>query len=182
LKDRHIDVIVSSDLLRARQTAEIISKEIGVPIIFEEKFRERNYGVLEGLHEPEWKVIAPTLRTDYNFRPENGENFDDLEHRIREAFFSHRERHANKVIALVAHRGTLRMIFKILRNWNPDQYLADLGAPNGMPFEMEVGEPCATCGSDLYEDPRALEEMMAQRKLEGALIDAAAKSSTPNHE
>ncbi len=182
LKDKHVDVILSSDLLRARQTAEIIAKEIGAPIIFEEKFRERNYGALEGMHEPEWKLVAPTLRTDYTFRPEGGENFADLEHRIREAFFAHREQHANKVVALVAHRGTLRMIFKILRGWTHDQAMAYLGAPNGMPFEMEVGEPCEACGNDLYEDPKALAELIAQREREGALFDKTAQSSSSTHE
>lgn len=50
-KDLRIDCIVSSPLLRARQTAEIIADGIGYPkakIIYSNLFSERDYGDLQG--------------------------------------------------------------------------------------------------------------------------------------
>lgn len=50
-KDLAIDLIVSSPLGRARQTAEIIAGEIGYPkkkIVFSDLLKERSWGDLEG--------------------------------------------------------------------------------------------------------------------------------------
>ena len=50
-KKLHIDLVVSSPLKRARDTAKIIAKEIGYPeeaIVLDEQFIERHFGVLEG--------------------------------------------------------------------------------------------------------------------------------------
>ena len=44
-----LDVVVSSPLRRARQTAEIICSSGSVKPIVNEAFRERNVGVFEGL-------------------------------------------------------------------------------------------------------------------------------------
>ena len=44
-----VSAIYSSDLLRAVQSAEPLSKLIGVPIVKTPAFRERHVGVLEGL-------------------------------------------------------------------------------------------------------------------------------------
>lgn len=40
--------IVSSDLLRTRQTAEVIADALGVPVELERGLREKSYGVAEG--------------------------------------------------------------------------------------------------------------------------------------
>ncbi|GIP35473.1 histidine phosphatase family protein [Paenibacillus sp. J2TS4] len=47
------DVIISSDLLRARQTAEIISSYMGKPIKFDQRLREISRGQIEGTIEEE---------------------------------------------------------------------------------------------------------------------------------
>mgnify|MGYP003587790758 FL=1 len=43
-----LHLIVSSDLVRARQTADIINKALNVPIFISESLRERSLGSLEG--------------------------------------------------------------------------------------------------------------------------------------
>ena len=45
-----IDKIFSSDLLRARETAEIINEKIGAKIEYDKRLREVNYGNYEGIH------------------------------------------------------------------------------------------------------------------------------------
>ena len=46
--DLDIDLIVSSDLIRAKETAQIISNYIRKPIIYNSLLRERSLGKLEG--------------------------------------------------------------------------------------------------------------------------------------
>ncbi|GAA0603812.1 phosphatase PhoE [Virgibacillus siamensis] len=47
------DVVYASDLLRAKQTAEIIVKKIGVPLHLDPRLRERSGGLIEGTTEEE---------------------------------------------------------------------------------------------------------------------------------
>jgi len=48
LKDIHFDAVFSSDLLRAKRTAEVIAKEKALTIATSEALRERFYGIHEG--------------------------------------------------------------------------------------------------------------------------------------
>lgn len=49
LRPHRLDVIVSSDLWRARQTAQIVAEALQVPLIIEAGLRETNVGAAEGL-------------------------------------------------------------------------------------------------------------------------------------
>ena len=49
LKDVAIQVVVSSDLVRARSTAEIIARAAGVGVSIEPALRERDVGLCSGL-------------------------------------------------------------------------------------------------------------------------------------
>ena len=48
LSEQKIDLIISSPLQRALQTAKVIAKKQNVPIIIDELLRERDYGEFEG--------------------------------------------------------------------------------------------------------------------------------------
>ena len=52
----HIDVFVSSDLRRARQTCEIIAEPHGKPVVTTPLLRERDWGSFTGLFIPDLKV------------------------------------------------------------------------------------------------------------------------------
>jgi len=73
--------IVSSDLLRARQTAEIIGEHLGTTVTLDSGFRELSYGVAEGRPKA-WldKRIVPT--------PAKGSRLD---HRVCEGAESRRD-------------------------------------------------------------------------------------------
>ena len=49
IADEKIDLIITSPLIRARETAEIINKRFNVPIIEDDRIKERNYGQCEGI-------------------------------------------------------------------------------------------------------------------------------------
>jgi probable phosphoglycerate mutase len=44
-----IDVVVASQLIRARKTAEIVAERIGKPLQFDDELMERHFGRFEGL-------------------------------------------------------------------------------------------------------------------------------------
>lgn len=59
--EENLDIIVSSDLLRAKQSAEILAAELKLPIIYSEYHRERNHDALEGMTENEINNKFPNL-------------------------------------------------------------------------------------------------------------------------
>lgn len=65
LSDKKIKLIVSSDLLRAKQTAEIVAEELKVPVKFDARLREVDYGILNGLYALEREEICPDYRKSY---------------------------------------------------------------------------------------------------------------------
>ena len=60
LRAEGIRAIASSDLSRARETAEIVARELGLgPVTLEHAFRERAYGIFEGLTREECMTRYP---------------------------------------------------------------------------------------------------------------------------
>ena len=49
LLDTNLDLIISSPLMRAKQTVKIINRDRNIPITYDERIIERNFGEFEGL-------------------------------------------------------------------------------------------------------------------------------------
>jgi broad specificity phosphatase PhoE len=64
VKNMKIDVLISSPLKRAYKTAEIIAKTIDLPIITMPDFRERAYGIIEGVKKSDIKTEYPQYVTE----------------------------------------------------------------------------------------------------------------------
>lgn len=68
-KDLNIDLIVSSDLIRAKETAQIISNYIKKPIIYNSLLRERSLAKLEGRpKENNININLFDIENDYDFK------------------------------------------------------------------------------------------------------------------
>jgi broad specificity phosphatase PhoE len=86
LKDKNIEKIYSSDLSRARETAEIINRDLNVELILTKKLRELDMGNWEGKSFIELQkisnfsnwVTAPTTFDSIR----GGETLQDLKNRI----------------------------------------------------------------------------------------------------
>ena len=111
----HIDAIYSSDLRRARTTAEIIRDKFGVELHLTKKLREASYGRWEGRSFEELAMAHPNeFKTFFldpdKFTPEGGEKFSDVQGRAMEALYEIVRAHHNQTIAAVTHGGVLRTI------------------------------------------------------------------------
>ncbi|MGN8887103.1 histidine phosphatase family protein [Blautia sp. HCP28S3_G10] len=93
LKNVHFDVCFTSPLQRARQTAELILREQkdNVPVITDDRIREINFGVLEGMvcRDKDGNYLNEDMKTFFTDplhfkRPEDGENISDVIQRTRE--------------------------------------------------------------------------------------------------
>ncbi len=112
LAQERIDVIYSSDLLRAVQTAEPLANLLYLEINKTTAFRERNVGVLEGLTFPESKRQFPKdyyalINRNINHVITEGESYRQLLKRgtnaLKEIFYIHK----GKRIAVFSHTGAI---------------------------------------------------------------------------
>lgn len=106
--------IVSSNLSRAVATAEILSDATGVPVEIDERLREMNFGVREGLTARQaWDSYPDEMRawvTGDDIRMPGGETYREAGHRFAEAL---REIAADldqqRPAVIVAHGAVLRV-------------------------------------------------------------------------
>ena len=77
-----IDHIVTSDLVRARMTAEAVQRSTGAPLELEPLLQERNFGDVRGTPYSELDVdlFGP------DFHPPNGESWAQFDERVALAF------------------------------------------------------------------------------------------------
>lgn len=104
------DCIVSSDLIRAVDTAIPIAKKYSLELQEFKDFRELNHGDYEGLSfeeiaERNQKDIDKICRNSKYFNFPNGENYDELYQRARKRLDILLEDYNN--IILVGHYGTI---------------------------------------------------------------------------
>ncbi len=125
ISDLPIDLIITSDLLRSKETAEIINEKLQLPLTLDKKIRERCFGDLEGKTITECQAgVEKALKENLNLIEEdtgylkstNGETYEEFRLRILEAINTHLNNNPNKNILFSSHCGmyeTLhRTIFK----------------------------------------------------------------------
>lgn len=112
------DVLLSSDLERARQTAAPLAHAWGLAVQPEPGVREQAFGVLEGLDFPTIQREHPQLwaqwirhRADYAL-PGGGESQRAFFARITTAVQALAARHAGQRVAVVTHGGVLDMLWR----------------------------------------------------------------------
>lgn len=125
LKDFGITTIVSSPMLRAKQTAETVGNRLGiVPIKVHQELRERNYGQDEGRMISGLKAEARARGTLYFLEtPPAGEANSDFEERVTRAFDGIIEQHSGEKILIVSHSGVIKHIIRRLLNMSLSEIL-----------------------------------------------------------
>jgi len=143
LAAEHIDLVVSSDLGRARQTAEAIVRARhadgsggATALRTDPQLRERCYGGFEGLLYSEIAARFPREFAAWQARNVNatlpsgrnvGETFRQFYDRATAAILGHAARHPGRTLALVAHGGVLECAYR-----------AALGLPLETPRDFKV--------------------------------------------
>ncbi|MCE7739003.1 MAG: histidine phosphatase family protein [Candidatus Heimdallarchaeota archaeon] len=112
LKDKGIQLIYSSDLVRAVETAEIISLELNLPVKYTDKLREHTLGDLDGVGISELLDEMESLKEfDDLMTKHNGELTEDFMTRVWEEFRNiARENKEKDFVLIVTHGGCVRSI------------------------------------------------------------------------
>lgn len=117
LSDEPIDAIYSSDLARARSTAQALADGAGLRVQTDTGLRERSFGVFEGLthDEIEGRFPEQALRwhaRDGGFGPEGGETLQAFHERAIGAVAAIAARHRGQHVAVVTHGGVLDALYR----------------------------------------------------------------------
>jgi broad specificity phosphatase PhoE len=112
------EVVVSSDLQRAVETARIIAEALGVPLVTEALLRERDLGGIEGGSQAqlvgELSGHDGTRVTDADARPIGGESLRDLYTRVARCLEGFRDSPPARCFVAVTHGGFLRVAQNLL--------------------------------------------------------------------
>jgi len=107
LADEELEAIYSSDLSRARETAEIVAERLGLPVALDPDLREKDWGTWEGLTAVE--------RDRVEFA---GESTEEHQERILRALRRIAERHpGDGRVLVVTHGGSMRRVQTAALGW-----------------------------------------------------------------
>jgi broad specificity phosphatase PhoE len=105
-------LVISSPYRRARQTSEIIAGELGLPIEVVHDLHERELGVLKGqsydlLRDLAGQDSGYDPNKGWLWRPEGGESYEDVRHRVIVAIEDIRRRYPDDELVVVSHGGVM---------------------------------------------------------------------------
>jgi len=111
------DVLVSSDLGRAAETARAIAERCNKPIVLDARLRERHFGVGEGMTYEEVDSAYPGAfarirNVDPDFVIPGGESRRQFHARVVSAMDSIAQAHDGRTIVVVTHGGVLATFFR----------------------------------------------------------------------
>lgn len=114
---RDFDIIFTSPLKRAVETAKIISDHINVPIVERKELIERDFGDLSGKGWDEMfdavsgmtNLQKMDFEQNYDYRPFGGESAEEVRDRLLKFVDELKKYFSGKKILVVAHGGILKM-------------------------------------------------------------------------
>ena len=145
MKAYDIDVVYSSDLKRAFETAAIISESVGMDIQPDQRLRELSFGVFEGLTfaqiEEQWPKELAAWMIDRSNTPPEGESMEQFAARLDDFLVHIRANHQDETVLIVSHGGSLKQIIRTLLGLN---------GSTGWTFKLSN---CSLTEISLYDPP-----------------------------
>jgi 2,3-bisphosphoglycerate-dependent phosphoglycerate mutase len=177
LANTDLDAVYSSDLQRARDTAETVARSRGLEVVTTPDLREVDVGSWAGLTREEAEVRFPDaylrwLRGGEGW--EDGETYEQLSERVLSAVRRIAAENDGRRVLVVAHGGTIRAV-----------HAAALGLDIHTYRRIQRVEPNATLSAVCVEDGR-LTELCRTEELDEFLVrdqqrrrEAAARPPAP---
>ena len=112
-----ISAIYTSDLLRARKTAQAVADATGAALVDEPGLRERAFGSFQGRTFAEVETEHPEQarrwrQRDPDYAPDGGESLRVLRERVVDTIHRLAARHPGELVLLVTHGGVLDVLYR----------------------------------------------------------------------
>lgn len=108
LKDVHWDVVISSPLTRAKETAHLILNHVHAPLVIMDDFIERDYGDAEGMSFEERQKLFPDKQYP------NMEPIETIQNRMLEGIEKVRAAYPDQHVLIVAHGAAIHALLTTL--------------------------------------------------------------------
>ncbi len=112
-----LDVLYTSYLKRAEETAALLNQGLEKPIevLHDYRIRERDFGSLAGKSVEEWNQILPDHRAKedmqtYDYSPFGGENVEEVRKRVFGAILDIASNNSHKHVGIITHGGVIRLL------------------------------------------------------------------------
>ncbi len=126
-KGKKIDVVITSDILRTKETEAIDLKVLGnVASKVDKRLEEIKLGTdLAGCHDEKYHMLFPTYQAKFERRPEGGESVRDLRTRLFAFLKECEAKYEGKNILLVTHEYPIWMLFQVAEGWTEREAIAE---------------------------------------------------------
>ncbi|MEK7148788.1 MAG: class I tRNA ligase family protein, partial [Patescibacteria group bacterium] len=121
LKKEKFDIIIASDILRAKETAGIVSQITGVvDIVYDSRIREINTG-MNGKPAKLYHKLFPRYEDKFEKRPSGGESLRDVRARMIGFMKDIDEKYTKKKILIIGHEFPLWMLWTAGQGMSEEQ-------------------------------------------------------------
>ncbi|SFS52794.1 histidine phosphatase family protein [Paenibacillus sp. BC26] len=120
LSDAKIDLVISSPLIRARLTAEILSDAIGKAYVVEDRLTEQNYGKYEGVKRDDAGFLE--AKKHFPSKLSGGESLLQVAQRVYNLLDAIVVKYKGMHVLLVTHGGICRMIHSYFNEQSNEEY------------------------------------------------------------
>lgn len=134
-RDLGIDLIISSPMIRAYTTAEVVAKATGAPIIKDSRLIEQDYGIYEGQHRFCEGFLSN--KRQFAYRYPGGESMMMVAKRVYNLLDEVKEKYEDKTVMLVCHGGVLRVLHTYFFDMTNDEYF-HYNVDNATPILYEL--------------------------------------------
>lgn len=112
-----VDVLISSPLLRTRQTAQQIADRLELPVQIEDGVIETDFGDWDGYTFEEvrkrWPAQMQQWLDDPSVGPPSGESFETVTRRVRQARDRILAQHGGKTVVVVSHVSPIKTLVRL---------------------------------------------------------------------
>ncbi len=117
IQNLNLDVLFTSYLHRAEETAALINSKLKepIPVMHDFRLRERDFGSLTGHTQDYWDKMLPKHREleqmqTYDYRPFGGESVDQVRQRAFSSILDIIQNQSNQNIGIITHNGVIRLL------------------------------------------------------------------------
>jgi isoleucyl-tRNA synthetase len=121
-----IDLIISSDFIRAKETAQIVADVFGVKKVnTDPHLREIYTGEFDGANVSRYHEYYSSIEEKFMKQPPKGESLRDVSQRLYEFIQGCEKKYKDKIIALVGHEYPLWMAEAVLTGWSQEESVSE---------------------------------------------------------
>jgi len=116
LKNKNIDLIFSSPILRAKQTAGLVGKVLGIEPQLDLRLKEIDFGPFNGASVSEFEKYFGSLEVNnlkkrIKSKAPGGENYEEVMKRMFDCFKEINKKYKGKNVLIVSHHAPLLLLW-----------------------------------------------------------------------